>query len=97
MSYDSNTAPAVGTHMLTQLLLALGLPMIIIPLVATAAYFGFRRFRAQKLASSSGDIEMQSIASSSNSKTSPSDGDKSGLNVIPALATNSVHVPLIVV
>lgn len=81
--------------MLTQLLLALGLPMIIIPLVATAAYFGFRRFRAQKLAS--GETEMQSIASSTKGKTSQSDSDESGLNIIPALATNNLHVPRVVV
>jgi hypothetical protein len=77
--------------MLTQLLLALGLPMVIIPLVATAAYFGFRCFRARQLAS--GDLEQQqSIASSSNGKTSDSDGEESDLRVLPALATNSVHV-----
>ena len=78
--------------MLTQLLLALGLPMVIIPLVATAAYFGFRFFRARQLAGS-GDLEQQqSIASSSNGKTSDSDSEESDLRVLPALATNSVHV-----
>lgn len=96
MSYDSNTAPAVGTHMLTQLLLALGLPMVIIPLVATAAYFGFRSFRARQLAAS-GDLEQQSNVSLSNGKTSDSNSEESGLSVIPAPATNSVHVPRIVV
>ena len=86
---SGNTAPAIGSHMLIQLLLSIGLPLIIIPLVATAAYFGFRCFRARKL--DSGDAEMQSVVGSSNGKTLQFDSEDSSSNVTPALATNSVQ------
>jgi hypothetical protein len=75
----------------TQLLMPIGLPMIIIPLVATAGHFGLRCFRARKV--DNGDIELQSVVSSSNGKTLQSDSEDSSSKVTPALATNSVQMP----
>lgn len=77
--------------MLIQLLRSLGLPMIIIPLLATAAYFGFRCFRARKLAIA--DVERQSVVSSSNGKAPVSDIEDSSLRMVPALATSDVQIP----
>jgi hypothetical protein len=79
--------------MLTQLLLSIGLPMIIIPLVATAGYFALRCFRARKV--DNGDVELQSIVSSSNGKTLQSDSEYSSSKVNPAFATNSAQLPRI--
>lgn len=80
--------------MLVQLLLCIGLPFLILPLIATAAYFGFRCFRALKLAN--GDVEQQNVVSSSNGKTLASDSEVSSSSAIPALSTNSVQLSRVV-
>lgn len=90
MSSQGNTAPPIGTHMLTQLLLSIGLPFLIIPLIAAVVYYGFRYLRNRK--SAKGDVEKCVKDSSSSSSGSGSESGQA-FEMTPALATNSVQVP----
>lgn len=91
MSSQGNTAPPIGTHMLTQLLLSIGLPFLVIPLIATVGYFGFRYMRNRN--SAKGDVEKCVKDSGSSSSSSGSGGeDGQAFEMTPALATNSVQV-----
>lgn len=94
MSYGTNTAPTIDSHMLVQLLLCIGLPFLILPLLATAGYLAFRRFKAKKTTPVSNDVEK---GDSILSKTRGSE-DRSAVEpqhmMTPALVTNSVQVPV---
>lgn len=88
----TNTAPAVNSHMLVQLLLSIGLPMLILPIIATIAYFGFRRIKAKK--NQQKDIEQGDCVKSSDCASSDTDSEETKFVMTPALATNSVQMPV---
>lgn len=75
--------------MLTQLLLSIGLPMLFFPLLATAAYFVIRAYQRRKAARK--DLEQGDFVLSS--KDSSSRSDELEPKMMPAIATNSVHLP----
>jgi len=75
--------------MLTQLLLSIGLPMLILPLLATAAYFVIRNYQKRKAALK--DLEQGNFIL--NSTDSRSGSDELEPKMTPAIAANSVHVP----
>lgn len=85
----TNQAPPVGIHMLTQLVLSIGLPTLILPLLATAAYFVIRNYQKRKAALE--DIEQGEFIL--NSKDLRSGSDELDPNMTPATPVNSVHVP----
>lgn len=97
-SFEGNTAPPITPHTLTQLLLSLCLPILIVPLVAAAGYFAFRWFRNRKCGD--GNVEScvkDSGSSSSGPERASGSGSESESQAFemktPALATNSVQVP----
>jgi hypothetical protein len=83
--------------MLVQLLLCIGLPFLILPILATAAYCCFRWFRAKqkKNKPAAKDVERGNFVLSSTQEDS--DEDKcvsSQQEITPALVSNSVQVPV---
>jgi hypothetical protein len=93
MSAGTNTAPAIGVHMLVQLLLCIGLPMVILPTLTAVGYFGFRYLKSRKDART--DVERGDCIEMSTRESSSSDGEseESKYVMTPALVTNSVQVP----
>lgn len=87
----TNTAPTVDSHMLVQLLLCIGLPMLILPILATIGYFGFRWIKARK--NSQTDLERGRLVKSPDSESSDGGSDETDFKMTPALATNSVQMP----
>jgi len=96
MSYGTNTAPTIDSHMLVQLLLCIGLPFLILPLLATAAYFGFRWIKARKNKPVVEDVEKGDFILSSTSTRKDSEDESVGPEhmMTPALVSNSVQVPV---
>lgn len=93
-SFEGNAAPPITSHTLTQLLLSLCLPILIIPLVTAAGYFAFRWFRNRN--SSDGDVESCVKDSSSSGSGSGSENESEGQAfemMTPALVSNSLQVP----
>jgi hypothetical protein len=93
MSAGTNTAPAIGVHMLVQLLLCIGLPMVILPTLTAIGYFGLRYLKSRKNARM--DVERGDCIKTSTRESSGSDGEseESKYVMTPALVTNSVQVP----
>ena len=91
MSYGTNTAPVIDSHMLVQLVLCIGLPFIILPLLA---YFGFRWFKAKKNKPLLKDVEKGDFVLSPVRQDSDDESVKSQHVTIPALVSNSVQVPV---
>jgi hypothetical protein len=93
MSAGTNTAPAIGVHMLVQLLLCIGLPMVILPTLTAIGYFGFRYLKSRRNARM--DVERGDCIKMSTCESSTSDGgsEESKYMMTPALVTNSVQVP----
>jgi hypothetical protein len=93
MSTGTNTAPAIGVHMLVQLLLCIGLPMAILPTLAAAGFFGLRYLKSRRNARM--DVERGDCIKMSTRGSSGSDGEseESKYMMNPALVTNSVQVP----
>jgi len=94
MSYGTNTAPTIDSHLLVQLLLCIGLPFLVLPLLATVAYCCFRWFKARKNKPVVKDVEQGECVlrlSCENTK-----GERAGPQyvVISAVVTNSVQVPV---
>jgi hypothetical protein len=89
----TNTAPATGVHMLVQLLLCIGLPIVILPTLTAIGYFGLRYLKSRKNARM--DVERGDCIKTSTRKSSGSDGEseESKYVMTPALVTNSVQVP----
>ena len=94
MSYGTNTAPAIDSHMLVQLLLCIGLPFIILPLLATAAYFTFWWFKAKKNKPVVKDVEKGDFVFSPVRQDSYDESVESQHVMISALVSNSVQVPV---
>ncbi|KAM0724318.1 hypothetical protein Q7P37_000200 [Cladosporium fusiforme] len=100
MIQEGNTAPPITKHLLSQLLLSIGLPFLIIPIVAAIGYYGFRYLRNRKSAAKE-DVGScaKACVSSSGSSGSENDSASGGGEEIemtmmtPALKTNSVQVP----
>lgn len=85
-----NTAPAIGSKMLTQSLLSIGLPILILPMVAAVVYFGFRYLKSRKNAAK--DVEQGALAKLSDEGSSSSESGSFDFQLTPALSMNSVHV-----
>lgn len=94
MSYGATTAPTTDSHMLVQLLLCIGLPFLVLPLLATAAYLAFRWFKARKNKSEVKDVENGDLILSPVSQDSDDSSIMSLHRMTPALVTNSVQVPV---
>ena len=95
MSYGTNTAPTLDSHMLVQLLLCIGLPLVVLPILAAVAYFGFRCFKTSKTKPAGRDIEQG--ADFVHSKTREVNEEETGQvedrhMMTPALVSNSVQV-----
>ncbi|GAB7332117.1 hypothetical protein MBLNU13_g03998t2 [Cladosporium sp. NU13] len=93
MSYGINTAPAIDSHMLVQLLLCIGLPFIILPLLATAAYFAFQWFKAKKNKPVARDVEKGDLVLNSPRQDAEVESLEPQHMTTPALISNSVQVP----
>jgi type III secretory pathway component EscV len=81
--------------MLVQLLLCIGLPFLILPILATIAYCGFRWIKAKKKKSVVKDVEHGDFVVSSTKEDSDEDksvGSQQELS--PALVSNSVQIPV---
>jgi hypothetical protein len=94
MSYGTNAAPAIDSHMLVQLLLCIGLPFLILPLLATAAYCGFRWLKAKKKKPVVKDVEKGDFVLSSTKGDSDEESVGPQHETTPALVSNSVQVPV---
>lgn len=94
MSDGINTAPSIDSHMLVQLLLCIGLPFLILPFLATAAYFAFRWYKAKKNKPVVKDVEKGDPISNPVSQDSNDANVKSQHMMTPALVSNSVQVPI---
>ena len=94
MSYGTNTAPAIDSHMLVQLLLCIGLPFLILPLLATAAYLGLRWYKAKKSKPVTRDVERGDLVSNSPRQDSEDEITEPQHTMTPALISNSVQVPV---
>jgi hypothetical protein len=98
MSYGTNTAPTIDSQMLLQLLLCIGLPLLILPLLATAGYFGFRWLKARKSKTAGKDIEKGELVETSKSEDDEEESiemePRAVLTKTPALISNSVQVPV---
>ena len=94
MSYGTNTAPAIDSHMLVQLLLCIGLPFIILPLLATAVYFGYRWFKAKENRPVVKDVEKGDFVLTTSREDSEDESIGPQHMMTPALISNSVQVPV---
>jgi hypothetical protein len=93
MSAGTNTAPAIGVHMLVQLLLCIGLPMVILLTLTAVGYFGFQYLKSRRNARM--DVERGDCIKTSTRESFDSDGgsEESKYMMTPALRTQSVQVP----
>ena len=97
MSYGTNTAPTIDSHMLVQLLLCIGLPLVILPILAAVAYLGFRCFRARKSKPAGRDIEQGTgfVHNKTREVVEEEIGPVEDRHMMtPALVSNSVQVPV---
>lgn len=94
MSDGTNTAPARNSHMLVQLLLCIGLPFLILPLLATAAYLGLRWYKAKKSKPVTKDVERGDFVFNSPRQDSEDDSTEPQHTMTLALISNSVQVPV---
>jgi flagellar biosynthesis component FlhA len=98
MSYGTNTAPTIVSHMLVQLLLCIGLPMFILPLLATAAYLAYKWLKARKAKAAGKDVEQgDSVETTTREEDEEESDETEPRNVLmktPALVSNSVQVPV---
>ena len=94
MPYGTNTAPAIDSHMLVQLLLCIGLPFIVLPLLATAAYFAFRWFKTKKNKPIVKDVEKGDFVLTTPCEDSEDEDIGPQHMMTPALISNSVQVPV---
>jgi hypothetical protein len=96
MSYGTNTAPTIDSHMLVQLLLCIGLPFLILPILATAAYCGFWWLKAKKKGKPiDKDVENGDLVLSATKEDSDEDKSVGSQHeMTPALVSNSVQVPV---
>jgi len=94
MPYGINTAPAIDSHVLIQLLLCIGLPFLILPLLATAAYFGFRWIKARKSKPVVKDVEKGDFVLNSPRQDSEAESIEPQHMMTPALITNSLQIPI---
>ena len=78
--------------MLVQLILCIGLPFIVLPLLATAAYSGFQWIRARKSKHVVNDVEMGDFILSPPRQDSEVENIKPQHMMTPALISNSVQV-----
>lgn len=90
---STNTAPTVDSHLLVQLLLCIGLPMLILPILVAAIYCLICCAKNRK--KSKTDVEQGNLlVKSSDCGSSDSGSDETQFKMTPALATNSVHMPV---
>jgi len=84
--------------MLVQLLLCIGLPFIVLPIVATAGYFGVRWYKARKSKTAGKDVEKGDLIRKSTPKTDEEETVEMELRTVltksPGLVSNSVQVPV---
>lgn len=82
--------------MLVQLLLCIGLPFLILPILATIAYCGFRWLKAKKKKEKPvvKDVENGDYVLSSTKEESDEESLGPEREMTPALITNSVQVPV---
>lgn len=80
--------------MLVQLLLCIGVPLLILPILATVAYYGFRWLKARKKKPNVKDDENGEFVLSSTKEESDEESLGPEREITPALITNSVQVPV---
>lgn len=80
--------------MLVQLLLCIGLPFLILPILATAAYFTFRWYKAKKDKPVVKDVEKGEFVLKSPRQDFEVESIEPQHMMTPALITNSVQVPV---
>lgn len=81
--------------MLVQLLLCISLPFLILPILATAAYLGFRWVKARKNQHIVKDVEKGNFALESTREDSEDESvETQQMEMTPALVSNSVQVPV---
>lgn len=79
--------------MLVQLLLCIGLPVLVLPILVAAAYFAFRHLKARRKKAAQKDLERDGFVESSISVDSEVELLLSRHVMTPALVSNSVQVP----
>jgi flagellar biosynthesis component FlhA len=98
MSYGTNADPTIDSYMLVQLLLCIGLPMFILPLLAAAAYFAFKWLKARRAKAAGKDVEQgNSVETTTREKDEEESDEAEPRNVLMktlVLVSNSVQVPV---
>lgn len=97
MSLPDSTSPQITAQLGIQLVLCIGIPLVALPILACAIYFPVRAYlkrRASKRAAIDAEVG-ESVALNDLSDSFAASKPLTEPELVPALKTNSVHVPLV--